>query len=474
MTLNPLSTNDLIRLLPYFQAQTFRMSDYTAGFQRMWMLYCKNTFIELHNCLVIHATLGGKTYFYYPLSLNGNSEDELAAIRDIEHYCVTEEIPLRWTSVPQERLGLLTQRYGRNLTLTNPRTWRDYLYDIDDFVNYTGKRFSGQRNHVRKFQRLYPEATFRSFSSNDLPAVMAFLTKFANRQHAKNSFIATEELKGSKMLLELFDALNFQGGVMEHNGEVIGVTLGSRAGETFVIHIEKALIEYDGIYPTLAQAFAQQIASIGIKYINREDDAGDCGLRKSKLQYNPMCILDKYTIVPHRIIEELESIPEIVTQRLVLKAIDNVDAPIYARLASDIHRNRYWGWDWRNDWNGEGDPRSQWFLDRTRNDFNKRIEVPLGIYYENALVGEVCFHNFTYDHTVELGVRLLPEAEGHGFATEAMHAIADYALCYWGLENVNAKCFKENLASKAMLLASGLRANREDETFYYFIRTAKN
>ncbi|MDO5462921.1 MAG: GNAT family N-acetyltransferase, partial [bacterium] len=228
------------------------------------------------------------------------------------------------------------------------------------------------------------------------------------------------------------------------------------------------------IYPSIAQAFAKQIMPLGVKYINREDDAGDCGLRKSKLQYNPMQILDKYTIVPNRIVEELDTIPEIVTPRCVLKAVPDEDAPIYARLASDIHRNRYWGWDWRKDWAGEGDPRSQWFLDFTRQDFNKRIEVPLGIYNEDHLIGEVCFHNFTYDHTVELGVRLLPEAEGNGFATEAMRSIADYALCYWGLEKVTAKCFKENIASKAMLLASGLRSNGEDETFYYFIRTAKN
>jgi hypothetical protein len=473
MTLQPLTTADLTRLLPYFQAQTFRMSDYTAGYQRMWMLYCKNAFIELHNCLVIHATLGGKTYFYYPLHQTGDREAELAAIRDIERYCVTEELPLRWTSVPVERLDLLTHRYGRNLTLTNPRTWRDYLYDVQDFVEYAGKRFAGQRNHVRKFQRLYPDAQFRPFTHADLPAVLHFLTRFAERQHAKNSFIASEELKGSKILLEHFDDLCFQGGLMELNGEVIGVTLGSLAGETFVIHIEKALVEYEGIYPTIAQAFAQSIASRGIRYINREDDAGDCGLRKSKLQYNPMQILDKYTIVPNRIIEELETIPELTSPRLVLKAVPDEDAPSYAHLARDIQRNRYWGWDWRNNWDGEGDPPCRWFLEQTRKDFEKRMEVPLGIYFEDKLIGEACFHNFTYDHSVELGIRLLETAEGQGFATEAMRTIADYALCFWGLEKVTAKCFKENLASKSMLLASGLRASGEDDTFYYFSRTAK-
>ncbi len=63
-----------------------------------------------------------------------------------------------------------------------------------------------------------------------------------------------------------------------------------------IIHVEKALIEYEGAYPTMAQEFAEQFAVDGIIYINREDDSDDPGLRKSKLQYNPIRLVDKYDI----------------------------------------------------------------------------------------------------------------------------------------------------------------------------------
>ena len=52
--------------------------------------------------------------------------------------------------------------------------------------------------------------------------------------------------------------------------------------------------------------------------------------------------------------------------------------------------------------------------------------------------------------------------------------MADYALCHWGLEKVVAKCFRDNLASKKMLLASGLRPDHEDADYFHFSRTAKN
>ena len=199
-----------------------------------------------------------------------------------------------------------------------------------------------------------------------------------------------------------------------------------------------------------------------------------CGLRKSKLQYNPIRLVDKYAVTPRRVIEELEAPPELLTERLLIKPIPDADVHPYGRLARDLERNRYWGWNWRTAWTGEGDPRDTWFLEIARTDFAKRIELDLGLYLGDELVGECVFHNFTYDNTVELGVRLLPEHEHNGYATEAMRAMADYALCYWGLEKVVAKCYRDNLPSKKMLLASGLRPDHEDDTFFYFSRTAKN
>lgn len=474
--LNPIE--DLPRLLPYFEHQPFRLSDYTAGFQLMWQPYAATAYAEAEGCLLLRTCYGGKTRFAYPLHPEADLEAELRALSALEAWCVANGEPLALGTIPAERLPQMTRRYGRDLTLTNPRTWRDYLYNLSDFVDYAGKRFAGQRNHVSKFRRLYPNATYRTMTAADLEAVRAFLRTFAERQYAKNSFIANEELNGTERLLEAFTPLRLSGGVLEVDGQIIAVTLGETAGDTLIVHVEKALVGYEGAYPTIAHAFAKASQRPGLAYINREDDAGDCGLRKSKLQYNPVQILDKYTIIPRRVIEELEAPPELHTERLTLRPVAEADLHTYARLARDLERNRLWGWDWREAWKEEGDPRDAWFLGLARDDFAARREIALGLYVSvegaETLIGEGVFHNFTYDNTVELGVRLLPEHERHGYASEAMRAMADYALCYWGLEKVLAKCYRENLPSQAMLTRSGLRPDHDDPAFLWFSRTAKN
>lgn len=474
MDFRPLHANELPALRRYVARNPFRLADNSLGFLLMWRPYAHTALAEAEGCLLLRTAYGGKIRFAYPIHPEADEAAETRALAAIEAWCVAEGVPLAIGSAPMERLPLLARRYGRDMVVENPRTWRDYLYNLADFVDYPGRRFAGQRNHLAKFRRAYPDATYRALTEADLPAAHAFLRVYAERQYAKNSFLAKEELHATETLLSMFGALGLSGGVLEHEGRIIALTVGETIGDTLMVHVEKALVGYEGIYPTIAHCFAEAMKPSGLLYINREDDAGDCGLRKSKLQYNPIRLVDKYAITPRRVIEALEAPPELHTERLAIRPVPDADVHAYGRLARDLARNRHWGWDWRTAWTGEGDPRDAWFLEIARTDFARRVELDLGLYLGETLVGECVFHNFTYDGAVEIGVRLLPEHEGHGYATEAMRTMADYALCHWGLERVVAKCYRENLASKKMLLASGLRPDREDETFFHFSRTAKN
>ena len=65
-----------------------------------------------------------------------------------------------------------------------------------------------------------------------------------------------------------------------------------------MIHIEKMNHEVAGAGETINKLFAAEMLHRhpGLRYINREDDAGDPGLRYAKESYHPLRLLRKFNV----------------------------------------------------------------------------------------------------------------------------------------------------------------------------------
>ncbi len=455
-------------LRPWFAAQRTHIGDYSLGYQFMWHRMVAPDYAFFGDCLILKEVYAGKTYFYSPLSRTNDGDAEMAAIEEIERYCRDNDLRLHYTNIPREKLPALIMRYGRDVSVTDSRRWRDYLYFAEDFRTYGGGKYAGQRNHVNKFRKLYPNARFRVMTGEDLPAVQAFLHEYEAIQRSKHEYLADEEMKEVYELLPHMEKFGFVFGGLEVGGKLVAFSVGERCGDMLVVHVEKALRGYEGVYPTVAQEFARAFCTEGIVYLNRMDDAGDAGLRKSKLQYRPAELVDKYNLSPKRAIERISRPPAFVTPRLAIAELSDADIKAYARLASDVERNRWWGYDWRSDFTAAEPPQDIYYIMCAREDFREKREMPLGIYAEGRLVGEVVLHRFGYHDEAEVGVRLLPEEEGKGYAREAVRAVAEYAFLKLDIETLESKCYRENVRSRKMLLAAGFLPCGEDETFYYF------
>ena len=84
--------------------------------------------------------------------------------------------------------------------------------------------------------------------------------------------------------------------VIYHEPDQIGgITLGEVQNDALYVHVDKADKGITGIFPKLTNAYARQFSG-KIRYINREEDMGNPGLRRSKQSYQPIALLRKYFI----------------------------------------------------------------------------------------------------------------------------------------------------------------------------------
>jgi hypothetical protein len=433
-----------------------------VGVKLMWRPTLHPAWAEVAGCLVIRNQIDGQTVFDYPVP--GPEGDEDAALETIESYCLELGLPPVISVVPDSKAPRLLARYPY-AKVSNIRTWRDYVYYREDLQYFTGRRYSGQRNHIKKFRNQWPDAEFRPLTAADSEAIEQFWQDFEAEFPKGDNAKACDELELAKKMLRMVGKPYFLAGGIFDGEKLIALSLAEKCGDTLIIHIEKALYSYTGVYPTLVQEFARAFGE-DCQWIDREDDAADRGLRTSKLQYGPAKLAPKYRFEPqNELLSHVQAIPELKTERLTLSALTDADIPAYNALVLDAERNRWWGYD---DVGGLGGPvEERSFFNVAQRDFANRLAANFAIRLDGKLIGEAVLYRFDCRGGAELGCRIGGAYAGHGYGTEAFAAVAEWGLYRVHLTRVLAKCFKENQASYKML-SSCMRKHGEDETFYYF------
>ncbi len=181
------------------------------------------------------------------------------------------------------------------LTVKDNRDWYDYLYDSQDIVNFAGKKYANQRNHISRFERDNPDWSFEIMTADHVNEIRQFYMSFLEIR-AKEDDKAQEEEEKIFEVLDHFDEYGFLGGILRVDGKIVGISMGEIVRDTLIIHIEKADTTYSGVYQKLVHCYAKEYVNEEVKFINREEDMGDPGLRKSKLSYRPIKLLEKFTV----------------------------------------------------------------------------------------------------------------------------------------------------------------------------------
>jgi len=463
-----LSIENALEMKPFLEKTNLTITDNTVGCLFMWRNNAKTMFTTYKDCMILRENFDDNTVaFRYPFSLSGDTVVENEALKQIERYVLEKQLNLNYCKLDESSLYKLVGRYKDRICIKNTRYWRDYYYSAEDLKQFKGGKYSGQRNHINKFKKLYPEYEFKTFNKGDEQKLYAFLDEY-EKTFIKNDEIAIEELQQTKELINYIEKFDLKCGYIEYKGKVIALSIAEIFKDCLIEHVEKALIEYEGVYPLIVSEFAKQFCVNGINYINREDDSGDLGLRRSKMQYKPIKLLDKLFIGIKRSIDELEKVPTILTERLTLKEIEYSDKREYNILSTDEELNKYWGYDYKQEI--KQPITDNYFIDMVKRDFAKKSVVCLGVFLCGRLIGEVVMQYFDYFSGMEIGARICSKFAKKGYGRESISVASGWAMDALNIEKIYSKCYKENESSKNMLIKSGMRENGSDENFFYFLR----
>lgn len=231
--------------------------------------------------------------FLYPYG-SGNVEE---AVESIINYCQQNAITPRFHSLLVPMKEKIEKMYPGKFEFKYVRDAGDYIYEAESLMTLKGKKLSSKRNHINRFEEAYPDWKYEKITKENIDEVYTMNLEWCEAQDCENNKSLENEACAVKEAFEHFFKLKLDGGIIRADGRIVAFSMGDRLDDnTYLVHIEKAFASVQGAYPMINKQFVLNNAS-DYKYIDREDDAGDEGLRKAKLSYRPHMIAEKYVAV---------------------------------------------------------------------------------------------------------------------------------------------------------------------------------
>lgn len=201
-----------------------------------------------------------------------------------------------FTRVPEELADLWRAQAEGLLHIEEERANWDYVYDVEELVTLRGNRFHKKKNLLNQFKR---QNTFRfvSFSSDMIEQALALQDDWCTWRDCEDSDVLSAENRAIQRVFVYWDSFpDLLGGAIMVEDMIVAYTIAEPLDrETVVIHFEKGCPAHKGIYQAINQMFLESLAG-RFRYVNREQDLGDEGLRKAKMSYHPVGFNQKYKV----------------------------------------------------------------------------------------------------------------------------------------------------------------------------------
>ena len=299
-------------LADYLAGKSYPGSDYSYYAFVQW--FDEGEYLDAGDALYLRAHMDGELYYWPPLIKEGSGltlEEAAARLPEGAQFAFCTE-------------GFVNATYGGYYIYTH-RDWAEYIYKTSDFVAMAGKRYHAKRNHAAKFSKNY-NATMERIRESDIPDIIEFEREWLKKRDFDGG--AGESAARESAIVKGWIMAALRGelvcDILRVDGKMAGIAIGEITPTGTAIEMyEKADTAYDGVYTYLAREFAARNFT-GCEYINRQEDMGLEGLRKSKMSYYPAFLLEKYVLKPA---EKYSDCYAERRSKLFSRAIDRVGTP---------------------------------------------------------------------------------------------------------------------------------------------------
>lgn len=279
----------------YFTDGKERGCEYSFANLVMWG---QQNIAEISGCLVRLSYYGGHISYAFPIG-KGDKEN---AVREIIADAEERGIPCVFMGVYEEDKALLETVFEGKFRFVAARDSFDYVYDINDLCDLSGRKYHSKRNHLHRFKDTCPHHTFEEITKENISDVKDFASSWYKEKLAVNpvSDFDMEQIALGRVFRD-FDKLEMEGLMLKCGEKVLGFTMGSRLSDTtFDIHFEKASDSIQGAYTAINNGFALYLREKhpSLLFLNREEDMGIEGLRRAKESYRPHHLVEKYMAFP--------------------------------------------------------------------------------------------------------------------------------------------------------------------------------
>lgn len=294
-TLTPASKD---RIQEYVSRRRIRTCEGHFLCHYMWADYYHNRYLYNEDFLaMISSPPSGNHYAMMPLCTLEMLPTAFHSLEEYFHFQWNEPLKMCLIDEPGKDALLSDPDIAGSYEYREDRDNFDYIYDAEKLRNLSGKKYHKKKNHINQFLKQFDgRYLYRELHAADKKDIMALYRKWLAGHHDTDKYqCQSYEETGILKLLKQEKLLSFQMAGIYIDGVLEAFTLGSKNlwNDCAFIHVEKANTEIPGLYPFINREFLCH-AFPDVSYVNREDDLGQEGLRKSKLSYHPVLLAKKF------------------------------------------------------------------------------------------------------------------------------------------------------------------------------------